>query len=59
MLISARLFTFKVFQVIDCWVDNMLLNFTENSFRNRDGVETRVNDFGGTSIFLLRPIIAP
>ncbi|XP_063678821.1 phospholipase A2 group XV-like [Bolinopsis microptera] len=35
-------------KVIDCWVDNMLLNFTENTFQNRDGVETKVNDFGGT-----------
>lgn len=36
-------------KVIDCWVDNMLLNFTDNNFRDRDGMKTRTNDFGGTA----------
>jgi hypothetical protein len=44
---SVCMFYKQPSQVIDCWVDNMLLNFTDNSFRNRDGVQTKVNDFGG------------
>ena len=39
--------------MIDCWVDNMLLNFTDNSFRDRDGVETKANDFGGTFLVIM------
>jgi len=35
-------------KVLDCWVDNMLLNFTNGDFKDRDGVQSRVNDFGGT-----------
>eukprot|EP00116_Pleurobrachia_bachei_P011917 sb/3472179/ len=35
-------------KVIDCWVDNMLLNYTGGTFVNRDGVESQTNDFGGT-----------
>ena len=33
--------------MLGCWTDNFSLNITDlNDIKNRDGVQTKVNDFG-------------
>ena len=42
-------YKFSRFQVIQCWTDTFSLNNSDvNNIRNRDGVQTKVNDFGYT-----------